>query len=471
MLTSLLSLKFNLVNFGAELFGVWVLLASIWGLTNVLDLGFGLALIRAISRGKDKINNLNIISSTGLVFFLTFGILLLGVGISVSLIYYINNPALIRNEIKDIAIKTSLLLGLFFYVNYISTYFRSLYEGLGGFIIYSKIAIIYSLLTLLAAFLSLIFDLDFAGLATLMLVASAIQLVLLKIFLKYVDTDIRTGLFNFNWKIFKELFSFSINVQGATILGTAIDPVIKYIIGTNLNVSYVSYYDIAKRFSLASSGLFTASFRTIYPKASKLTSEEFKTFLFEDCLQLSKKGILFAGLIFLLVSPLFAGIFVYFYKSPYSYSIFLLLALAESINLLGFSYYSMMMGIGEAKFLTIIQFVNFTGATLFVYIGTVLTDSYFGLAGFVLIIAISNVLLLSRLKTIVSFSPNDFFKKAGGWKLLYIQVALIIVFFAEFSFNISILVASGVLVLAWFLIFFKDIKELTSMGKSLVKGF
>ena len=73
MLTSLLALKFNLMNFGAELFGVWVLLSSIWGLSNVLDLGFGMALIRAISRGKSKNSDLNVISSTGLVFFLIFG--------------------------------------------------------------------------------------------------------------------------------------------------------------------------------------------------------------------------------------------------------------------------------------------------------------------------------------------------------------------------------------------------------------
>ena len=470
MLTSLLALKFNLMNFGAELFGVWVLLSSIWGLSNVLDLGFGMALIRAISRGKSKNSDLNVISSTGLVFFLIFGILILAIGFSVSMIYYVGNPSLVNENIKETAVKTSLILGLFFYVNYISTCFRSLFEGLGGFVLYSKIAIIYSFLTLSAALLSLIFDLDFTGLATFLLIAAIIQLVLLKFLLRLVNPDIRTGLFNFNWKIFKELFSFSINVQGATILGTAIDPVLKYIIGTNLNVSYVSYYDIAKRFSLASSGLFSAAFRTIYPKASKLVPEDYRSFLFDACLQLSKKGVIFAGLIFMLASPVFATIFVYFYKSPLSYNIFILLALAESINLVGFSYYTMLLGIGEAKFLTLIQLVTLTGATLFVYSGIIITNSYYGLGGFVIIIAIANGLILKHLKKIVVFSTVNFLVKAGGWKLLFILMALSTVFYLNHSFGLPIFVVSGVLAISWFFLFFGDIKELISMGKSLIKG-
>ncbi|MBK7866125.1 MAG: hypothetical protein IPJ75_03530 [Ignavibacteriales bacterium] len=123
-------------------------------------------------------------------------------------------------------------------------------------------------------------------------------------------------------------------VQGATILGTAVDPVLKYIIGSGLNVSYVGYYDIAKRFSQASSGLFFAAFRTIYPKASRISKEEEKDFLLNESLSLSKKGILYGGLVFMASSPIFAAIFIYFYSSPLSYNIFLLLTLVESVNLL-----------------------------------------------------------------------------------------------------------------------------------------
>ncbi|MBK8663779.1 MAG: hypothetical protein IPN18_19055 [Ignavibacteriales bacterium] len=34
MVASLVSLKFNLLNFGSDIFGVWVLISSIWGLSN-----------------------------------------------------------------------------------------------------------------------------------------------------------------------------------------------------------------------------------------------------------------------------------------------------------------------------------------------------------------------------------------------------------------------------------------------------
>jgi len=296
MIASLVSLKFNLMNFGSDIFGVWVLISSIWGLSNVVDLGFGLALIRAVSKERDNPTVLGKVTSTGFVFFFLFGFVILSIGFLIGNYYYIENPSLINGSIKLSATNTNLLLGIFFYVNYISTFFRSVYEGLGKFIFYSKIAISYSLLTLLAAFFSWLFDLDIAGLAALMLAAATVQLFLLATFSRTSKMLPGFRPSNFSFDIFKGLFSFSIGVQGATILGTAVDPVLKYIIGSGLNVSFVGYYDIAKRFSQASSGLFFAAFRTIYPKAARIEKEEEKDFLLSEVLSLSKKEFSTAGL-------------------------------------------------------------------------------------------------------------------------------------------------------------------------------
>ncbi len=418
MVTSLVALKFNLMNFGSHLFGVWVLLSSIWGLGNVLDLGFGLALIRAVSKKKDDEKALREVASTGIVFFLLFGLAVLIAGWIAGNSLYVNDAKLVSFDEKDNAFQTNTILGFFFYLNYISTFFRSVYEGLGHFVFYSKIAFVYSALTLTAAATSWIFHLNINGLALLMLAASVIQLALL----------LGTGLirkkipslfpFRFNRTVFKELFSFSISVQGATIIGTAIDPVVKYIIGSGLNVASVGYYDIAKRFAQSTSGLFFASFRTIYPKASRIPQGEEKNFLLQECLPLSRKGILSAGLFFMAMSPVFAGIFIFFYGSPLSFNIFLLLAMVESVNLFGYSYYSMLMGDGKASFLAAMQLLNLAGVAILLWAGIKLTGSYAGIAGYSLTVIIANFLILSYVKRLTGLSRSSFFLDAGGVRLV-----------------------------------------------------
>ncbi len=100
MVASLVSLKFNLLNFGSDIFGVWVLISSIWGLSNVVDLGFGLALIRAVSKERDNPEMLGRVTSTGFVFFFLFGFVILSVGFLIGNFYYIENPALIKSSIN-----------------------------------------------------------------------------------------------------------------------------------------------------------------------------------------------------------------------------------------------------------------------------------------------------------------------------------------------------------------------------------
>ena len=469
MVASLVSLKFNLLNFGSDIFGVWVLISSIWGLSNVVDLGFGLALIRAVSKERDNPEMLGRVTSTGFVFFFLFGFVILSVGFLIGNFYYIENPALIKSSIKLSATHTNLLLGLFFYVNYISTFFRSVYEGLGKFIFYSKIAIIYSFLTLLAAFFSWLFALDIAGLATLMLVAATVQLLLLVVFSKTSNMLPGFKPSNFNFGIFRTLFSFSIGVQGATILGTAVDPVLKYIIGSGLNVSYVGYYDIAKRFSQASSGLFFAAFRTIYPKASRIAKEEEKDFLLNESLSLSQKGILYGGLVFMASSPIFAAIFIYFYSSPLSYNIFLLLTLVESVNLFGYSYYSMLMGTGKAKFLALVQLINLIGVAVFLFIGIKLTGSYVGIGGYSLTIILGNFLILTYIKRTVDISRLSYLINAGGIKLIIQFVMICVAFIALHNFNLNpFIVASGLFV-AWLLLFGSNLRNYTDILLNLFK--
>jgi len=469
MVTSLITLKFNIMNFGSDIFGVWVLLSSIWGLSNVLDLGFGLALIRAVSKNKSEETSLKQVASTGLAFFLLFGLVILVAGLLVGNYYYVGDSSLVGKELYTSAFTANILLGVFFYLNYISTFFRSVYEGLGLFVFYSKIAIIYSVLTLSAAVVSWIFHFDIQGLALLMVIAALLQLILL-VTVGFVAKKLPAlSPSGFKTSVFKELFAFSISVQGATVIGTAIDPVVKYLIGSGLSVAYVGYYDIAKRFAQASSGLFFAAFRTIYPKASRIVPGEEKAFLISECLPLSRKGILTGGLFFMGASPVFAVIFIFFYDSPLSFNIFLLLAMVESVNLFGYSYYSMLMGIGKANFLALMQLINLTGVSFFLWLGIKLTGSYAGIGGYALTVVIANILILLYTRKLTAASGIAFFKAAGGLRLVLQFFAISTAFLVLQSTGVGPLFIGGGLFGAWLLIYGTEIRSYSGIVANLIK--
>ena len=46
LIVSLINLKINLVHFGSQLFGIWLMLAAIWGFGTALDFGFGTAVVK-----------------------------------------------------------------------------------------------------------------------------------------------------------------------------------------------------------------------------------------------------------------------------------------------------------------------------------------------------------------------------------------------------------------------------------------
>lgn len=466
---SLLSLKFNLLNFGAELFGVWVLITSIWGLSNVVDLGFGMALIRYISRHSDDTDELNIVSSTGFLFYSVFGLLILGAALLIGKMYYLDNPNLVSQSIYTDTLYAHLLLAAFFYTNYISAFFRAVYEGLGYFIAYSKIAIIYSLSTLGAAVLSFLLGYDFTGLALFLLISAVIQLLILAFRLFYLRKGLKIVPGYFRYSKFRELFTFSISVQGATILGTATDPVLKYIIGNNLSVSYVGYYDIARRFAVASSGLFFAAFRTIYPKAGKLQSfTELRQFLMDECAPLSGKGVVFGGFVYAVCLPAFFLIFTYFYKSPQSFNLFILLSLTEVINLFGFSYYLTLMGFGKAKLLALIQLINLAAAAFFVWLGARMLGTYAGLAGYTVSIFAGNLIMVMYLRKNAELRFGEYFKTAAGNRLITVIVILLVFFTLSYTEILSPLSVANLSALAVLILLFRDFRYNFTAFKPLI---
>lgn len=64
-------IKINIMNFGEELFGMWLIFLSIWNLGIALDFGFGTSLVKFIADAEHnhEKKDVSVIVSNGLFFF------------------------------------------------------------------------------------------------------------------------------------------------------------------------------------------------------------------------------------------------------------------------------------------------------------------------------------------------------------------------------------------------------------------
>ena len=458
---SLITLKLNLVNFGKELFGSWILVSSLWGFGRALDFGFGTSLIKFIAEYnyKDK-SKLNFLLSTSFLLMLILGILILSLVIVIGKILYFSSNQIISPIHHDEIWGVFLILGLAFYLNYITIIIKSIFEGMNDFVTSSKINIIISTLTLLAVIIVYLLNLPLLMLAYLFLVNSLINVIIYFSMFRIRYSDIQLSLKYFRLSFAKRIFNFSLAIQGSTIFGSLIDPLIKYTIGNFGNIGTVSEYEIARRFVTAITGLFNTTFRTYLPKASILESKnDFNQFIYTECVKLSKIGITYSGIVFGVGSIIIPVIIQKLFNYDGAVLIFFILALPESINNFGYPIYNFFIGIGKAYFLIIVQIINLIIIGLSVSLGMIFLGNILGLLGYGFTVVVVNFLMIMFMRKITGISIKKYFMLSKTYKLIaLIGLLLSIIIFISFKyFNLYMLVFC--LSSLTLFIFLKDIKS------------
>jgi O-antigen/teichoic acid export membrane protein len=393
---SLLTLKLNIDHFGRSVFDLWLVLASVWGVGGVLDFGFGVSIVRFVARstGGDASVPLDSILATGLAVFVTLGLVIVGFAVAGTEAIYFSDVRLIPPSALAMARRVFLILGCAFYFQYLGIFFRSIMEGLQQFVVTAKVGMAGSFLMLIGVAGITVRDLSLEWLAVLTAVAAAMQCISLVVFVKRRLPDLPFTVTRFRWHTFRRLFGFSLAIQGATFLGALLDPLIKYLLRTFAAGGMVSAYEIARRFSLAISGLFANAFKNYLPKVSMLRGQRaLQEDLLGDGKRLAITGIKYSALAFGIVSIAVEGFIVWFYKVPESMPLFFLLAFGESINCVGYGYYLFLIGVGKPALLVVVQCINLVFTALLLGIGLVLSGDVSGLIGYGIAILVGNVIM------------------------------------------------------------------------------
>lgn len=462
ILASFITIKLNISHFGTELFGIFILISSFWGFGTLIDLGFGTAMVKFIAQSnKDDEAEFKSLVSTGLIIFLIVGIIIFVLGNLLSQIIIFNNSKLISPGFGPIAHPVFLLMGIFFFSQYLGAFFRSILEGMNAFWVSSRIIILYNILNIISVLIVVITGRSLIVLAVSFIFCSVTAMIITVMYIKIKYRIALFSLSSFSFKLFRRVLRFSISVQLASLSGAAMDPVVKFLIGNYASVSIVSYYEIARRFSTALSGLFTTTFKYYLPKTSVLKKvEDYNHFLLDSGAGLSRLSITYSGIVFGLLQGVVALIIKLWFGFDGVIFIFLLLSVSEVINNFGYVLYVFLMGIGKADILMLLQFIYLILLSATVAIGLIIFKSMMGLLGSFFAVFIINILLIWYVSRLSGISIRKYLVTVKIKKLGILVSLIMLAIFSQYFNLIPVFPAVFSLSILSGIFFFNDIKSL-----------
>ncbi|MFA7229319.1 MAG: oligosaccharide flippase family protein [Melioribacteraceae bacterium] len=458
LIFSLLTLKLNLNHFGEQSFGIWILLASIWGFGAVLDFGFNTAIVKHVAEFKEDNQKVNRLISSSFFVFAVNGFVILILGSSAGYFAYFTNPAIIQERSQNYFITVFALLGISFYLQYISLFFKAVVEGLSNFILSSKLTIVQNSLILLGTILITYADLSLISLSILYLI---VYVIILSSYFFYFRFSVKVYTIKyslFDFSEVKRILGFSLSVQAMTVFNSIIDPIIKYMLGTYLDIKIVPAYEIARRFALAVSGLFFNAFKIVLPKASILrTKNEIRNFIMDDLVNYSKMGITYSGMAFGIFSIAIVLIISAVFGIRDAILIFIILSLPESINNFGYPIYNFLLGQGKVRLLVVVQLTNLVFVVAGLFIGLNIFHDLSGLLGYFVSVLIGNILMVAYLKKKWNIPVTEFLGNCKIIKLGFLLVLLIAMMPLIILNILPIYLNFAMLSVISFILFFKEI--------------
>jgi O-antigen/teichoic acid export membrane protein len=362
ILVSIFLIPYIISHIGIERFGIWSLITVITGYLGLLDIGISRSFVKYIAefytiRDYKKIND---IISTGFVFFLIFGILIvLAACFSVnSLIRFFNIPDKLYFETKFV-----FLLGvIIFAINNIVNIFSAIQVGLQRMDISNKINILLSLPLISGTVFFLEKGYGLTGLvinqSIILIITTFTNIIIAYKIFPYLQIKISY----FNTRTFKQMFNFGIKVQITRLESIFLFETDKLLISHFLNVGLVSLYTIGASVVNKMRSIPIMLCSAVLPAASEISALQDKKALQELYLRgtkyVSVVGIPLLVFIFI-TAPLVILVWI---GEIYTESVQVIRILAPSylINILTGVSSAMIVGMGKPEVLmksSIAQFI------------------------------------------------------------------------------------------------------------------
>ncbi|MFA7359934.1 MAG: oligosaccharide flippase family protein [Candidatus Kapaibacterium sp.] len=455
-----INFSLTLKTYSSEVFGLYILMISIFGLGYTFDFGFGAAIIRQLSIAR-KENDINLIKKFFLTFFVVYIVLSLTITAITSAYYFmfLSNSELVI-QVKDV--NTNLIFILIsssFFFQYLNNYLKIVFEGFSDFIVLSKLLFTVTAFNTILIVLLYVLKLDIIYLALITFIVQLFSVLIF--FIKLIDShrELSLSFNNYDYTLIKKYMMYGINIQVSSFITSLIDPVVKLLIGSYLSLSFVTFFETSKKIINLSNGLIFSAQKGIFNKLSEQHSlGTLDNFLNDDLYYYSKMSNYYSVLVYGLLNPLICIGMMLWFKSFESVIILLLYFLPYSLINYGGALYSVLMVDGKGLRLVIIQSINLVTTSLLLFLSLYISNSYLGLSAFYLSIIINTFVIFIMLKKANNFKYNIYIKSTGLFDILimnFITIIQLVLMYIFSEYYVTILI---IFLFIYFVVFYKYVK-------------
>lgn len=264
---------YTISKIGIEKYGIWALVGIIGSYQSFVNFGLTTALIRFVSKAE-AVKDYDAISE----YLATSAMIYLFISSIVVLLIITFKSFIV---VKILGIKTNLDIAYFLVIfaalssliNMISGLFKSIIDGVQRMDISNGILTVQVILSAIGTFIFLESGYGLKGLAINLFICSFLSLLANMYFSKLILTYKINPLL-FKASRFKEMFSYSINLQLSNLIRMWVEPLNKILISHFFSLSYVGYYEIALRFNNRVTSLIRSALSPIFPAAAEIYQKE-----------------------------------------------------------------------------------------------------------------------------------------------------------------------------------------------------
>jgi O-antigen/teichoic acid export membrane protein len=459
-LAGFINFSLTLKTYTPEIFGLYILMTSIFGLGYTFDLGFGAATIRQLAIAK-KENDSDLIRRFFFTFMVTYFVIAILITVLISGYYllFLANSEIV-NSVKNI--NTTLVfifISSTYFFKYINNYFKNIFEGFSEFVILSKILIIVTILNTLFILILFIFKLEIVYLALFTFIVQLFSTLMMFFRLIYSYKNLSLSANNFDYSLIKKYMLYGFNIQLASFVNGLIDPIVKMLIGSFLSLSFVTFYETSKKIIDLSNGLIFSAQKGLFNKLSEQhSSGGLDDYINNNLFYYSKMSNYYSILVYGLLNPFICfGMFLWF-KNYESVIILLIFFIPYSLINYGGALYTVIMVDGKGMKLVLIQAINLATTILFLYLSLFYSKSYLGLSAFYLSIIVNTFVIFSLLKKSNNLQYRVYIKKTLLSDIVILNIILVTQTILMFLFADHYIYILILFLIVYNIVFYKYVK-------------
>lgn len=468
-----INFSLTLKTYSSEIFGLYILMISIFGLGYTFDFGFGAAIIRQLSIAR-KENDQELIKK----FFFTFLVVYIILSITITLLtagyYYLFllDSSIIKN-LENVNLNLIfIVISISFFFQYINNYLKIVFEGFSEFVALSKILLITTALNSILIILLYILKLDLVYLAFFTLFVQFSSFIILFLKLLFMHRELSLAFVNFDIFLIRKYIMYGLNIQISSFINSLLDPMMKLLISSYLSLSFVTFFETSKKIINLSNGLIFSAQKGIFNKLSEQhAAGTLNEFVNNNLYFYSKMSNYYTVLVYGLLNPLICFAVLQWFGNYESVVILLLFFLPYALINYGGALYSVLMVDGKGIRLVLIQSINLVTTFILLLLSLKIFKSYIGLSAYYLGIILNTIVIFYMLRKSNGFHYKKYLNDSAIRDIIIMSLFIIaqtmFMYFYSDKF-ITILIA---FLFIYFIVFIKYVKYFYNLflSKIIVK--